>query len=66
VVLREDGTFVMRINGEEKVEKVAVEVSEANGDYIAVRGQLASGDRIAVRGAEALKDGELVAVQAET
>lgn len=66
VVLSEDGAFVMRINGEEKVEKVAVEVSEANGDYIAVRGQLASGDRIAVRGAEALKDGELVAVQAET
>ena len=66
VVLREDGTFVMRINNEEKVEQVAVDVTEASGDDVAVRGQLASGDRIAVRGAEALEDGELVAVQTES
>lgn len=63
VVLREDGAFVMRINDEAKAERVAVEVSEASGDKIAVRGELHSGDRIAVRGAEALDDGELVAVQ---
>ena len=66
VVLREDGTFVMRINKEEKVERIAVEVTEANGDAIAVRGKLHSGDRIAVRGAEALDDGELVVVHTET
>jgi len=66
VVLREDGAFVMRINNDAKVERVAVEVREASGDYIAVRGELKSGDRVAVRGAEALDDGELVAVQTET
>ena len=66
VVLREDGTFVMRINKEEKVERIAVEVTEASGDIIAVRGKLHSGDRIAVRGAEALNDGSLVVVQTET
>ncbi len=66
VVLREDGTFVMRINDDEKVERIAVEVTEADGDIIAVRGKLHSGDRIAVRGAEALDDGELVVVQTET
>ena len=66
VVLREDGAFVMRINDEAKAERIAVEVSEASGDQIAVRGQLRSGDRIAVRGAEALEEGELVAVQTET
>ena len=66
VVLREDGTFVMRINGDETVEQVSVEVTEASGDQVAVRGQLSSGDRIAVRGAEALQDGVLVAVQTET
>ena len=66
VVLREDGTFVMRINDDAKAERVAVEVSEASGDHIAVRGALQSGDRVAVRGAEALDDGELVAVQSET
>ena len=66
VVLREDGTFVMRINDDAKAELVAVEVSEASGDKIAVRGALQSGDRVAVRGAEALVDGELVAIQSET
>ena len=65
VVLREDGTFVMRIGGDATVEKVAVEVTEASGDSVAVRGNLRSGDRIAVRGAEALDEGELVAVHTD-
>ncbi len=66
VVLRETGTFVMRINENAKAELVAVEVSEATGDHIAVRGELRSGDRVAVRGAETLDDGELVTVSTET
>ena len=66
VILREDGTFVMRINDDAKAERVAVEVREASGDQISVRGALQSGDRVAVIGAEALDDGELVAVQTET
>jgi len=66
VVLREDGAFVMRINNDDKAERVAVEVREASGDHVAVRGELQSGDRVAVRGAEALDEGELVAVHAET
>lgn len=66
VVLREDGAFVMRINDDAVAERVAVEVHEASGDDVAVQGELKSGDRVAVRGAEALDDGELVAVQAET
>ena len=45
---------------------VAVEVHEASGDDVAVRGALQSGDRVAVIGAEALDDGELVAVRSET
>jgi len=45
VVLREDGTFVMRINDEARAERVAVEVTESNGDEIAVRGPLESGPR---------------------
>ena len=66
VILREDGAFVMRINDDAKAERIAVKVSEASGDQIAVHGELRSGDRVAVRGAEALNDGELVAVQTET
>jgi multidrug efflux pump subunit AcrA (membrane-fusion protein) len=56
----------MRINSDQKAERVSVEVTESNGDYVAVRGDLESGDRVAVRGAESLEDGELVAVQSET
>jgi len=66
IVLREDGAFVMRINSDQKAERVSVEVTESNGDHVAVRGALESGDRVAVRGAESLQDGELVAVQTET
>jgi len=66
VVLREDGAFVMRINSDQKAERVSVEVTESSGDHVAVRGALESGDRVAVRGAESLQDGELVAVQTET
>ena len=66
VVLREDGAFVMRINSDQKAERVSVEVTESNGDHVAVRGALESGDRVAVRGAESLQDGDLVAVQTET
>ncbi len=65
VVLREDGAFVMRINDDDKAERIAIEMSDASGERIAVRGDLAPGDRVAVRGAEALDDGQSVTVQAE-
>ena len=66
VVLSEEGAFVMRINDQATAERVAVEVREASGDLIAVQGALEAGDRIAVRGAEALDDGNRVAVHTET
>jgi len=66
IVLREDGAFVMRINSDQIVERVSVEITESSGDNVAVRGDLESGDRVAVRGAESLEDGELVTVQTET
>jgi RND family efflux transporter MFP subunit len=66
VVLSEEGAFVVRINDQAEAERVAVEVREASGDLIAVQGALQPGDRIAVRGAEALDDGNRVAVHTET
>ena len=65
VVLSEEGAFVMRINDEARAERVAVEVREASGDLISVQGALEAGDLIAVRGAEALDDGNPVAVHTE-
>ncbi|MEM9057622.1 MAG: efflux RND transporter periplasmic adaptor subunit [Pseudomonadota bacterium] len=62
IVLRADGTYVMRIDSEDKAEPVRVEVDDASGERVAVRGALKHGDRIAVRGAEALDAGERVVV----
>ena len=66
IVLRDDGTFVMRITSENTAERVTIQVADATGSRVAVRGELRPGDRIAVRGAEALDDGEAVAVRTET
>lgn len=66
IVLREDGTFVMRINAENRAERVTIQVADATGQRVAIRGELKPGDRVAVRGAEALDDGESVAVRTET
>jgi RND family efflux transporter MFP subunit len=66
IVLREGGAFVMRINRDNKAQRVDIEVADANGQRVAVRGKLKPGDRVAVRGAEGLDDGERVAVRSET
>ena len=57
LVLRADGAFVFRINGEDKAEQVAVQVGESQGELIAVSGALTEGDRVAIRGAENLREG---------
>jgi SOS-response transcriptional repressor LexA len=66
IVLKEEGSFVIRIKSDSTAEQVLVEVADANGDRVSVRGDLRVGDRIAVRGAEGLADGELVAVLQES
>lgn len=57
LVLRSNGSFVFRINDENKAEKIAVELGDSSGDMIAVSGALAEGDRVAIRGAENLTEG---------
>ena len=66
IVLKEEGSFVIRIKSDSTAERVSVEVADANGDRVSVRGDLSVGDRVAVRGAEGLADGELVAVLQES
>ena len=57
LVLRANGSFVFRINGENKAEQVRVKLGDSSGDLIGVDGDLAEGDRVAIRGAENLSDG---------
>lgn len=62
LVLRSNGSFVFRINEENKAEKIAVELGDSAGDLISISGPLAEGDRVAIRGAENLTEGADVKV----
>ena len=62
LVLRRNGSFVFRINSDNKAEQVEVEVGDSSGELIAVRGNLAEGDRVAIRGAENLSEGAEVRI----
>jgi RND family efflux transporter MFP subunit len=62
LILRQDGSYVFRINEENKAERIAVDIGDSAGDLIAVSGLLAEGDRVAVRGAENLREGAEVRI----
>ncbi len=62
LVLRQEGSYVFRINDENKAERIAVEIGASSGDLIGVTGLLTEGDRVAVRGAENLSEGAEVKI----
>jgi len=57
LILRQNGSYVFRINDENKAERIEVNIGDSSGDLIGVSGSLAEGDRVAVRGAENLREG---------
>ncbi len=62
LILRQEGSYVFRINEENKAERIAVDIGDSSGDLIGVTGLLTEGDRVAVRGAENLREGAEVKV----
>ena len=58
LVIRADGLYVVKMNGEQRAERVAVKAGVADGDWIAVDGTVKAGDSIVVRGAESLRGNE--------
>jgi RND family efflux transporter MFP subunit len=62
LVLREDNTYVFRVNGAGVVEHVAVEPGTEDGPLVEIAGDLKPGDRVVVRGAERLEVGQKVRV----
>lgn len=62
VVLRREGSYVLRIDADSQAERVAVELGDSQGERIEVRGELAVGERVIVRGGERLREGQRVAV----
>jgi len=62
LILRQDGSYVFRINGDNKAERIEVHIGDSSGDLIGVSGTLQAGDRVAVRGAENLREGAEVKI----
>jgi len=60
LVLREDNTYLFKLNKENKAERIAVEVGAADGDIVEVIGMLKEGERVIIRGAERLETGQKV------
>ena len=62
LVLRGTDVYVMRVNGDNTVEKVSVETGIGLGGFIEVIGNVSQGDRIVTRGGERLEAGQTVVV----
>lgn len=60
LVLREDNTYVFRVDASNTVEHVAVEPGTEEGSLVEIVGDVHPGDRIVVQGAERLQAGEKV------
>lgn len=63
LILRKDGTFVIKIDEENKAHRLLVKVGKGTFDRVTIQGDLQQGDKIAIRGAERLREGQSVVVQ---
>ena len=65
LVLREENTYVFKVNKKGQAQRVAVETGSEEGALVEVKGLILPGERIIVRGAERLETGQKVrAIQA--
>ena len=63
LILRKDGTYVIKIDDENKAHRLLVKVGKGTFDRVTIQGDLQQGDKIAIRGAERLREGQSVVVQ---
>lgn len=63
LILRQDGTFVVKVDAQNKVHRLPVTVGSGTVDRVSVRGDLQHGDKVAIRGAERLSEGQEVVLQ---
>lgn len=65
LVLREENTYVFKVDKKGQAQRVAVETGSEEGALVEVKGHISPGERIIVRGAERLEAGQKVrAIQA--
>lgn len=60
LVLREDNTYVFKVDRRNTAQRIAVETGTEDGALVEVKGPIAPGERVIVRGAERLSAGEKV------
>jgi RND family efflux transporter MFP subunit len=60
LVLREDNTYIFKVDGKNTAQRIAVETGTEDGTLVEVKGPIAPGERVIVRGAERLEAGEKV------
>ncbi|HVT33094.1 MAG TPA: efflux RND transporter periplasmic adaptor subunit [Rhodanobacteraceae bacterium] len=66
LVVRNDGSYVMRIKSDGTAERVEVRSGASDGELTAVTGALSAGDVVVVRGAERLGAGQKVKIAERT
>lgn len=64
LVLRKDGTYVMRVDADGRVERLPVEAGAVQRGMVEVHGGVHAGDRLVVRGGERLQPGQSLTVAA--
>ena len=60
LVLREDNTYIFKVDRKNTAQRIAVETGTEDGVLVEVKGPIAPGERVIVRGAERLEAGEKV------
>ncbi len=63
LILRRDGTYVVKIDEENKASRLKVKVGKGRGDWVTIIGDLKQGEQVATRGAERLTEGQTVSIQ---
>lgn len=63
LILRENETYLYKVNADNTVEQVPVRTGIGNGARIEVQGDIVDGDRVVIRGGERLRPGQSVVIQ---
>jgi len=60
LVLREDNTYIFKVDKKSQAQRVAVEIGSEEGPLVEVKGMIGPGENVIVRGAERLEAGQKV------
>jgi len=63
LILRREGSFVLRVGADGKAERLPVEAGTEVGDLVEISGAVKPGDRLIVRGGERVEPGQAVTIQ---